>query len=812
MEKLLCTFLAICLLSVTPLKTVNYIDNTNAINSYINTTTSVANIQDLVWSGNTATSFAGGNGTAQNPYLIATGEQLALALTSSYCSKSFKLTADIYLNNIYIENWQSQTNCNQWIDNHTATKAFTGTFDGDGYVVYGMYFNYEITPKNTYVGLFPNIGGSAAIKNVGVSHAYIKAAIGDESVYAGGLFGMGSAFYDFYGKKIGPSETVNDEFLIPGDTTPTKLPSFTNCFVDHTCYIEANAVGGIGCPGGAVIVIRDCYVTATLKGKNDTYTGALIGNQWSKGSRLYNSLALPQNDIKPSVGTHQWVRSESQICYYHENVYYYGTNNIYGVTSITRPQWRVGEDAKAAMPNLDWQNTWRTQANGTPVLRVFDKEGRSGSIFSDKTFNIPTSQISFETGDSAVVVEPIVGKAYEPVTLPTPAREGYIFTGWHAYSDLTLEYPYDYFLLRDITLYASWKEISVVQDFEDYPYTEWDCDSDCWRYNRYVSIADIFKYKKEYVHSGAKSMQYTPNSDKEASLLLNYEKTLTAGQEYTISLWVATDVSDFSQLEMALVHKTYPDYLEADVAVEDIATITGLKKGNWTKYTYTFTACSPWVALKIMGDQSIYIDDINIISSKNAITELVVPDGAKKVNTAEYFKSNFTTAKLSKGVTKIGDYAFTYSKQLKNILITNSVESIEEYAFYGCNKLTDVWYTGTKEQAESIIISANNQALYNAVWHYNSCDIGTQHVYDDDNDLICNICGTGRITPAWGDISGDGKINNKDLGLLMQYLNGWDVEIIDTVADVNNDGKINNKDYGLLMQFINGWELEINFV
>ena len=213
-----------------------------------------------------------------------------------------------------------------------------------------------------------------------------------------------------------------------------------------------------------------------------------------------------------------------------------------------------------------------------------------------------------------------------------------------------------------------------------------------------------------------------------------------------------------------------------------------------------------------MGDQSIYIDDINIISSKNAITELVVPDGAKKVNTAEYFKSNFTTAKLSKGVTKIGDYAFTYSKQLKNILITNSVESIEEYAFYGCNGLTDVWYTGTKEQAESIIISANNQALHNAVWHYNSCDIGTQHIYDDDNDLICNICGTDRITPAWGDISGDGKINNKDLGLLMQYLNGWDVEIIDTVADVNNDGKINNKDYGLLMQFINGWELEINFV
>lgn len=573
-------------------------------------------VQGEIWSGETATNFAGGSGTANDPYLVATGEQLALVLTAEYSDKCFKMIADIYLNDISDELWSAKVGCNQWIDNHTATKSFTGTFDGDGYVVFGMCFNYKTTPQNTYLGLFPNIGGSATIKNVGVSHAYIKAAIGDESVYAGGLFGMGSAFYDFYGQKIGPSETVNDEFLIPGDTTPTKLPSFTNCFVDHTCYIEANSVGGIGCPGGAVIVIRDCYVTATLKGK-DSAVGTLIGNQWSKGSRIYNSLALPQNDAMPSAGTHQWVNNESQICYYHENVYYYGPNNLYGVTAITRPQWRVGEDAKTAMPNLDWQNTWRVEANGTPVLRIFDKPGRSGSLFSDKTFNIPTVQINFMTGTTDIEIEPISGKPYEKVTLPTPTRQGYIFTGWYSFPDYTLEYPYEYFLSRDINLYAGWKKNSVIQDFESYTYTMYDCDLDRWNYNRPGSRGG---YDIKYAHRGTKSIQLLDNSAESADLLLNYEEWLTVGQTYTMTFWAMTDRADNPDTTLSLVHNNYPDYLDTVVGVEPMVTLTGLTADEWKQYSYSFTALTNWVSVRATGNSSLFFDDF-VIAPTGTIIE-----------------------------------------------------------------------------------------------------------------------------------------------------------------------------------------------
>lgn len=56
-----------------------------------------------------------------------------------------------------------------------------------------------------------------------------------------------------------------------------------------------------------------------------------------------------------------------------------------------------------------------------------------------------------------------------------------------------------------------------------------------------------------------------------------------------------------------------------------------------------------------------------------------------------------------------------------------------------------------------------------------------------------------------GDVNGDGVVDNKDSGLLMQYLNNWTVQINKAAADVNGDGKINNNDYSLIQQYLNGW-------
>ena len=58
-----------------------------------------------------------------------------------------------------------------------------------------------------------------------------------------------------------------------------------------------------------------------------------------------------------------------------------------------------------------------------------------------------------------------------------------------------------------------------------------------------------------------------------------------------------------------------------------------------------------------------------------------------------------------------------------------------------------------------------------------------------------------------GDANGDNEINMKDVVLLRQYLNEWDVEIDERALDVNRDGKINMKDIVLLQQYLNDWDV-----
>ncbi len=73
----------------------------------------------------------------------------------------------------------------------------------------------------------------------------------------------------------------------------------------------------------------------------------------------------------------------------------------------------------------------------------------------------------------------------------------------------------------------------------------------------------------------------------------------------------------------------------------------------------------------------------------------------------------------------------------------------------------------------------------------------------------CLVVNADTQTVIAGDTNGDGTVNNKDLGILMQYLNDWSVEIVAYASDVNGDNSINNKDYGLLMQYLNGWPIEL---
>ncbi len=80
----------------------------------------------------------------------------------------------------------------------------------------------------------------------------------------------------------------------------------------------------------------------------------------------------------------------------------------------------------------------------------------------------------------------------------------------------------------------------------------------------------------------------------------------------------------------------------------------------------------------------------------------------------------------------------------------------------------------------------------------------------------CTVCGyeerfdfIDALTYISGDMNDDEAVNNRDLGVLMRWLNGWDIELNPLAADVDRDGFVNNRDYGVLMRYLNGWEIEL---
>ncbi|MHB1398845.1 MAG: GLUG motif-containing protein [Trichloromonadaceae bacterium] len=113
--------------------------------------------------------FAGGNGSVENPYQIATAEQLDAV--RDFLDKHFILTADIDLSEYASgEGWEPIGDANA---------PFSGSFDGNGHSITNLSIN---RPDRDHVGLFGNAEG-AAFSNLNLQ----VEVVGDYRV--GGLVG-----------------------------------------------------------------------------------------------------------------------------------------------------------------------------------------------------------------------------------------------------------------------------------------------------------------------------------------------------------------------------------------------------------------------------------------------------------------------------------------------------------------------------------------------------------------------------------------------------------------------------------------------
>lgn len=97
--------------------------------------------------------------------------------------------------------------------------------------------------------------------------------------------------------------------------------------------------------------------------------------------------------------------------------------------------------------------------------------------------------------------------------------------------------------------------------------------------------------------------------------------------------------------------------------------------------------------------------------------------------------SDINNVIIGNGVTSIGDYAFNACRSLESVAIADSVKNIGDYAFYLCNKLSDVYYIGTTEEWDKIVIEGHNTPLTVANIHYNYLP-PSEIVYNTESNTI----------------------------------------------------------------------------
>ncbi len=136
-----------------------------------------------VWSGETATSFSGGNGTVDNPYQISRGEELAYFKkviegneSDSYKDKYYVITDNIDMAGLSFEPIG--------IEN----KTFSGHFDGQGHTIVNLKINdSQVIKEKEYSGLFSVVDG-ATISNINLDTITIDLSK-ENDIYFGTLSG-----------------------------------------------------------------------------------------------------------------------------------------------------------------------------------------------------------------------------------------------------------------------------------------------------------------------------------------------------------------------------------------------------------------------------------------------------------------------------------------------------------------------------------------------------------------------------------------------------------------------------------------------
>ena len=236
--------------------------------------------------------YSGGTGEPNDPYQIATAEDLMiLGEESNDYDKHFILTADIDLDpNLPGGQVFDRAVIAPALDrNPDRNTLFTGVFDGNGHTI-----SHLTIEGDEYLGLFGQIGSGARISNLAL-----------ESVDINGTGEIGILAGVNEGHIINCSSTgsVSARSKHIGGLVGRNYGDIAQCFSDCVISGEGLAVGGlVGRNDGT---ISNCYCGGIIEGTQKT--GGFVGYNLASVTNSYSSASVvSERSINGFAGYNEW--------------------------------------------------------------------------------------------------------------------------------------------------------------------------------------------------------------------------------------------------------------------------------------------------------------------------------------------------------------------------------------------------------------------------------------------------------------------------------------------------------------------------
>ena len=429
-----------------------------------------------------------GTGTVEDPYKISSAENLywfAEQVNSGKTNINAVLTDNITINSDVLDengNLITGKTFTQWTPiGNSDNRAYTGTFDGDGHTISGLYYNGD--GDGDYAGLFGYVNGGW-VQNVNIADSYISnnGAAGD----FGGVCGRNKG--TITNCSFSGSVTCEDTFTYVGGVCGSNLGTIENSYNAGTVTSVGYStfLGGV-CgynPNGSTI--RNCYNTGAVNGKNtdnrDFHAGGVCGsndsytlqntitNCYNTGSVTVSgsgtnyvggvcgsndSFSSSQSTITNCYNTGSVTGSENVggVCGY--NGYHstidncYNTGNVSGGGNNDNVGGVCGWNTEGTIKNCYWLSGKADGGIGTGTGEATSKtteEFASGEVawlLNKGQTNGPWRQTLSGGNDNYPTLDSTQGKVFQVMldetdyycngsfTIPaSPSRPGYTFVGW----------------------------------------------------------------------------------------------------------------------------------------------------------------------------------------------------------------------------------------------------------------------------------------------------------------------------------------------------------------------------------------------